>query len=109
MDTPDPVVLPESPPPKTPRNNLEEIRNGVMALATSDKMDKESALQVTRLFHSMEILLRHECNQRDATIASVQSEMERTRLQMELDRLANRRYSEDIQVPTPRSKSRFSR
>ena len=70
-------------------NDIENIRENVNHLAGSEKLDKDSALTMTRLFHSMETLMRHECTQRDAQISRLQCEIERTRIQHELDRVAN--------------------
>ena len=40
---------------------MDTIRRGVVDLATSERLDKESALHVTRLFHATEMLLRAPC------------------------------------------------
>ena len=68
---------------------IEGLRNGVDQLAQSERMDKDSALTMTRLFHSMETLMRHECTLRDAQISRMECEIERTRIQHELDRIAS--------------------
>jgi hypothetical protein len=86
---------------------IDEIRSGIHSLATSEKMDKESALQITRLFHAMEMLLRHEINNREGVIASLRAEIAQSRLQSELDRISSRQLQED--ASTPRSSSKFRR
>jgi len=71
---------------------INDIRSGIIELATSDSLDKAAALQITRLFHGMEMLLRHECNTRDTLLRDTQNEVERLKLQTELDRLSNRHH-----------------
>lgn len=77
--------------------DLDAIRAGVVALAESEAMDKPTALQVTRLFHSMELLLRHEKHVRDRQIADLKNDLERTRLETELERFARRHTLEEMQ------------
>ena len=72
-----------------PPGNLEAIREEVNKLAASDKLDKDSALTMTRLFHAIETLMRQECTRRDAEISRMEYEIERTRIQSELDRITN--------------------
>lgn len=69
--------------------DVDVIRRGVTALAESSALDKESALSMTRLFHAMEMLMRHECARRDAMVCKLESELERSRIQHELDRVSN--------------------
>lgn len=69
--------------------DVETIRGGINFLAESDRLDKDSALTMTRLFHSLETLMRHECTRRDAHISRMECELERVRIQHELDRIAN--------------------
>ena len=76
-------------PVPVPMIDMETIRRGIDALAESDRLDKDSALTMTRLFHSMETLMRHECTRRDAQISRMECELERGRIQHELDRIAN--------------------
>lgn len=101
-------------PPETPKTQsydvvrIDEIRTGINAIATSEKLDKESALQVTRLFHGMEMLLRHEINQRDGMIASLRAQLDQQRIQVELDRISSRQIIEDANTGTPRA-SKFRR
>lgn len=98
-------VAPESPHlPATPMVApdvvpLETIKKDVEALSSSDKLDKESALQMTRLFHSMELLLSQETNTRDARIAALQHEIQEQRLRVELDRLITRQIQEESMTP----------
>ena len=101
-------------PPETPRGahpydvlRIDDIRTGVHSLATSDKLDKESALQVTRLFHAMEMLIRHEITHRDDIVASLRSQLEQQRLRTELDRIATRQIHEEAVVTTPRPSKKF--
>ena len=108
-------IPPDSPPDTTPRptadaTNLDDIRCAVHALAASDRLDKESALQVTRLFHAMEMLHRHAIAERDGDNAALRAEMNQQRLQTELDRLATRQLREDaVAAATPRMSSKFRR
>lgn len=108
----------ESPPQPTSTDlptsydvvRIDDIRTGIHAVATSDKMDKESALQVTRLFHAMEMLLRHEINHRDGVIASLRADMHQQRIQAELDRFASRQIHEEAMLAsTPSRSSKFKR
>lgn len=93
-------------------SNIETIREDVNQLAESEKLDKDSALTMTRLFHSMETLMRHECTLRDAQILRLQSEIERIRLQHELDRIASTQIIQQQHqtvecTPLRRAKSRW--
>ena len=72
-----------------PLTDIDAIRGGINALAESDRLDKDSALTMTRLFHALEMLMRHECSRRDAQISRLEAEIERGRIQHELDRIAN--------------------
>lgn len=95
-------------PAEVPPVDLDEVRRGVLDLAASDQLDKASALAVTRLFHAMETLLKHECTTRDRALAETRNELERTMLQNELDRMARRRTLDEQQIvgePTPRGRT----
>ena len=110
MQTPLEVQTPVSPRPQTYNVlRIDEIREGINSIATSDKLDKESALQVTRLFHAMEMLIRHEINSRDGTIASLRAQLDQQRLQAELQRYSQSTTQDDAVMQTPRSSSRFRR
>ena len=85
-------------PDPDPIANLEDIRHGVSQLAASDVLDKQSAISVLSLFHSMEKLFDRECNKRDAMLVDVRNALEKTRLESELDRLARRKTIEDAHV-----------
>lgn len=92
--------------------DIESIREEVNNLAGSEKLDKDSALTMTRLFHSMETLMRHECTRRDAQISRMECEIERTRIQHELDRIANSQFLQQQQqmvesTPLRRTKSKW--
>ena len=79
------------PPPSSPRpssspsrrfalpQTLDEIRDGFRDIACGEAQ-KEHALSLTRLFHAMEMLLRHECAVRDARIVSLKNDLSRARL-----------------------------
>ena len=84
---PSPVVVEDAVPELF--GDVEVIRRGITALAESSALDKDSALSMTRLFHAMEMLMRHECARRDATVCRLESELERSRIQHELDRVSN--------------------
>lgn len=86
----------------------------VNELATSDKLDKDSALAMTRLFHALETLMRFECARRDARISKMESELERTHVQHELDRITNAKIQAQLPsssaaaaTPLRRAKSRW--
>ena len=81
-----------------PVANIEGIRESVDELAGSDKLDKDSALAMTRLFHSMETLMRNECTRRDVQISRLEYELERMRIQYELDRITNVQIHQQNQV-----------
>ena len=66
--------------------SIDAIRQAIVDLTASERLEKESALHVTRLFHAMEMLMRHECTERDRRIAAGAAELERVRLAAELDR-----------------------
>lgn len=92
--------------------DIETIREDINKLAGSEKLDKDSALTMTRLFHSMETLMRHECTRRDAQISRMECEIERTRIQHELDRIANSQFLQQQQqvvesTPLRRAKSKW--
>lgn len=85
---------------------MEEIRTGMNALATSDQLDKESALQLTRLFHAMEMFMRQEITHRDGVIAALRAELAQLRTQTELDHLAMRHEDAVTVAPTHRFSKR---
>ena len=101
---------PVHPPPDSPSDHfcantvsfdvvpLEGLRNNIQTLSNSDKLDKESALHMTRLFHAMELLMTHEINIRDARIASLQHDIQEQRLRVEFDRIATRHIQEDAMM-----------
>ena len=91
-------------------DEIETIRKSVNELAASERLDKESALAMTRLFHSLEMLMRHEFTRRDAKIARLEGEIERSRMQHELDRITNVQIQQQQQVestPLRRGKSKW--
>ena len=61
-----------------PRYELEQLRR--FSLAASDTLDKGAALAVTRLFHAMETLLRHECAERERRLSRALNDIEQMRL-----------------------------
>ena len=84
--------------------DLEDIRSGIDAVVTSDKLDKESALLVTGLFHMMESLMRYECNLRDRKLVELRGALELARVRAELARLTQQTPStpiEEVGVPPP--------
>jgi hypothetical protein len=80
-----------------PRLELEAIRREVFELAASETLDKGAALTVTRLFHSMETLLRHECTERERRLCHALNDLEQMRLHNELERLARRHTIETVE------------
>ena len=106
---PSPIQVDEE-PTESVGGNIDSIRNGVNELAASDRLDKDSALAMTKLFHAMETLMRHECTCRDAQIAKMNGDIERARIQHELDRVSNVQIHQQQQVdvtPLRRGKSRW--
>jgi hypothetical protein len=75
-------------------NNVDDVRSLLESLTASDKLDKDAALQITRLFHAMELIFNRECNARDSKIAKLEADVIQQRLQTELDRLATRHIHE---------------
>ena len=102
-----------TPPPMSTPLHIDDIRRSIMDLVTSDKLDKDAALQVTRLFHALEMLMRHECTTRDTHIARLKADAERQRVQHELDRLTTSSAATPSPLPEPalvgRATKRFSR
>lgn len=70
--------------PPAPTVTLETLQEQMVSLASSQELDKIAALTMTRLFHSLETLMRHECAARDRKLIEVQNQLERLRLQNEL-------------------------
>ena len=107
---PSPVqVSDERATPEPSLADIEPLREEVNQLAGSEKLDKDSALTMTRLFHSIETLMRHECTRRDAQISRMECEIERTRIQHELDRIANTQIIQQQQLAEPTPLRRASR
>ena len=79
--------------------SIDTVRRGVAELATSEKLDKESALALTRRFHAMEMLRRHACTERDVRVAEKDAELQRLRLEVELARV---QAQAQTQAQTPR-------
>lgn len=92
--------LPSPPSVDTPPADLDEIRRGFSELAESQALDKAAALTITRLYHGIESILQHERNMRTRDVTNLRHELERTHMQMELDRLARRRTMDDVQMQT---------
>lgn len=120
--TPEPIQVPPDSPPDPPHAcatardivPLDTIRRDVQELSDSDKLDKETALRMMRLFHSMDLLLTHEINARDASLASLRHELQEQRLRVELDRIATRQIQGDAMMastplPVARMSKRMSR
>jgi len=107
--TPLPTPLPPSSPrpPSSPSRGfalpqtLDEIRDGFRDIATSESTQKEHALSLTRLFHAMEMLLRHECAVRDARIVSLKNDLSRARLEHDLERLSRPYEAVQEEQPAP--------
>jgi hypothetical protein len=96
-DAPSPDRAVRAEPP-TPADPLDARRRELEALTAGDALDKSTALSVTHLFHALETIVREERAARE--LAAVRFELERTRLQSELDRLARRRTLDDAQLAT---------
>ena len=74
------------------------IRQGFDRLAESEGLDKVHALELTRLFHSMETVLQRSAHAREREVAELKAELEMIRLRSELDRLARRQTMEAFQA-----------
>lgn len=81
-------------------DSLASIREKVEHLSNSEKLDKESALQMMRLFHAMELLFHQEVTARDASIAALRHEVHENRMRTEVDRIATRQIQETIPTST---------
>lgn len=112
---PDPIELPPESPMESSRTQvavpdivpLERLRNDIETLSNSDKIDKDSALQMTRLFHAMELYMTTELNTCALRIASLQHQISEQRLRVEFDRLATRHIQEEaMMASTPMVSSR---
>ena len=90
--------IPVSATIRTQSDTMETIKKGFAALAESDGLDKSHALELTRLFHSMETLVLREIHLRERDVAELRTELEMTRLRSELDRLARRQTVEAFQA-----------
>lgn len=89
---------------------LDTIRREVQQLSECEQLDKDTALRMMRLFHSTELLLTHEVNARDASIASLRHELQEQRLRVELDRIATRQIQGDaMMASTPLPAARMSK
>lgn len=104
---PDPIDLPPdsptefsftqsaAPPDILP---LERLRSNIEKLSNSEKLDKDSALQMTRLFHAMELYMKTELNACALRIASLEHQLQEQRLRVEFDRLATRHIQEEAMM-----------
>lgn len=81
---PPPVELPPSPHP------LDVLRQSAERLAEDERISKEAALQIMRLFHDMENLLHEECVQRDMNLAEYKFQIERLKMTLRHYEEANR-------------------
>jgi len=117
-EPPEPIQLPPDSPsehsraPNTSRDvvPLDTIRREVQQLSECEQLDKDTALRMMRLFHSTELLLTHEVNARDASIASLRHELQEQRLRVELDRIATRQIQGDaMMASTPLPAARMSK
>lgn len=88
---------------------LEELRSEVSAVVEDESLDKSTALRVAQLFHRMETLLRYECNKRDRQVLETRNDLEMTRLQNEVDRMARRQTLETAAAPPDFARTRSIR
>ena len=113
--TPAPQIPP--PPPgseyesniSTAMDPLEELRNEVTSVVEDEHIEKATAVRVAQIFHRMETLLRYECNKRDRQVLETRNDLEMTRLQNELDRMARRQTLEAATPPPDFGRSRSVR
>lgn len=77
---------------------LEALRDEVHRLVASEAIDKPTALEMTRLWNALEVLLLREQSGRAYDIAALRHELERVRMQSELDRLARRHTLDEAQL-----------
>tara|TARA_B110000046_G_scaffold107062_1_gene114447 strand:+ start:7582 stop:7971 length:390 start_codon:yes stop_codon:yes gene_type:complete len=88
-------VAPAAPSAAAP---LETLRAEMRGLVASDAVDKPTALELVRLWNAAETLLLQEQHARAYDVAALRHELERTRLQAELDRYARRHTLDEAQL-----------
>lgn len=88
----------EPSPTTPPRTPLETLRGEMRALVASELIDKPTALELTRLWNAAETLLLQEQHARAYDVAALRHELERARLQAELDRFARRHTLDEAQL-----------
>ena len=104
---PSPLQIEDTDPDYTSLSEIDIIRQGVNDLTASEKLDKESALTMTRLFHAVETLMRKECTRRDAAIAKIEHDLERTCIQNELERMRMSQEQDLTSLPQRRGKAKW--
>tara|TARA_B110001450_G_scaffold254335_1_gene279493 strand:- start:1572 stop:1940 length:369 start_codon:yes stop_codon:yes gene_type:complete len=82
----------------TVEGRVQEIQASLRTIASSESMDKATALAVTELFHEMETLFREECARRDHQMLQITMDSERQRLEVEMDRMARRHVIDQQQL-----------
>ena len=87
-----------SPPMPEPPTSMDDITKDVLALTESDVLDKATALRVFRIYHAMDVLIRHEKHVRDRQISDLRNDLERARLEMELERFARQHTLMETQM-----------
>ena len=103
---PGPIELPPESPTESSHTQvalpdvvpLERLRTDIEKLSSSEKLDKDSALQMMRLFHAMELHMTTELNTCTLRIASLEHQLQEQRLRVELDRLATRYIQEEAMI-----------
>lgn len=97
-DSPSRALVVHRPSVAAPDETLEGIKRQIAEICNSDVMDKPTSLSVTRLFHAMEVLLRHECEVRERQRVDAVAALEHSRLEAELDRLGRRKILDDMRT-----------
>ena len=82
-------------PPLVP---LEELSLEIENIVRQSALDKESALHITRVFNALEALLREERHMRMRESNELRHKIERTHMEVELDRLARKRMLDSMGV-----------
>lgn len=104
--SPDPPPSTHFPQPPSPCTSIDEIQVQVRELVSAETLDKAMALSITRLFHEMESLYIRENMLHERQLSEIRNDLERTRMQAELDRLARRHTLHEAELPSSTPKRR---
>ena len=89
----------EPPSPKESKEGvLPSLKKRLEVLVNDEKVEKNTALNITRLFHEFETYMLAEFKTKDELCIEMCNKLEKERLQHELDRMARRQTLEDMQT-----------